>query len=303
MSAAKTRKTETSKATDSIATSSDTAALMAAIASSEKNVVDKITTLEAKVENKCQALNDMIDSFRSDFTGQIDAVRSEFCAKIDPLAARFKDHQARLTSLEDATNTYSDKVVALEEEVNDLKDIVLALTEKTEDLEGRQRRCNARILGIKEQFEAGTRPVVSVAKLLQDVLGLDTAPTLDRAHRSLQPVPIRGQRPRPFIVKFHYFQEKVEVLRKAALNSPLTYDGNKILIFPDLPSTVAKKRGAFKDVKALLRGCRGVRYGMLYPAKLRITSPLGEDLFTDPVAAKDYVKDRILPACGRQDDG
>ncbi len=88
------------------------------------------------------------------------------------------------------------------------------------------------------------RPASSVAKLLQEVLDLD-APTLDRAHRSLQPTPMNGQNHRPFIVKFHYYQEKLVVLRKAAQNSPLVYNGDKILIFLDLPSTVAKRRGTF----------------------------------------------------------
>uniref|UniRef100_A0A3B4GU76 L1 transposable element RRM domain-containing protein n=1 Tax=Pundamilia nyererei TaxID=303518 RepID=A0A3B4GU76_9CICH len=285
-----TRKTDGAKATDSNATSPDTAALMAAIANSEKNVVAKISTLEAKVETKCQALNELIDSLRSNVSDQTDEVRTELCAKIDALATTFTDHHSRLTSLEEDANTYSDRVVDLEKQVHDLKEVVSALLDKTEDLEGRQRRCNIRILGVREHFETGTRPVTSVAQLLKEVLALDTAPTLDRAHRSLQPVPVRDQRPRPLIVKFHYFQEKEEVLRRAALNSPLTHNGDRILIFPNLPSAVAKRGGAFKEAKDLLRGCRAVRFGMLYPAKLRISSPLGEEIFTNPTAAKDYVK-------------
>uniref|UniRef100_A0A8C5N6I4 Uncharacterized protein n=1 Tax=Gouania willdenowi TaxID=441366 RepID=A0A8C5N6I4_GOUWI len=186
--------------------------------------------------------------------------------------------------------------------VHSLKETVSALVNKTEDLEGRQCRCNIRILGVREQFEAGTRPVACVAKLLQELLSLDAAPTLDAAHRSLQPAPVRGQRPRPLIVKFHYNQEKLEVLRKAARNGPVLYNNDKILIFPDLPPTVVRRRGAFKDVKELLRGCQDVRYGMLYPAKLRISSPLGEKFFTDPVAAKDYTMKHLMQN-GRQDEG
>ncbi|CAI5644310.1 unnamed protein product [Oreochromis niloticus] len=230
------RKTDGAKAIDSNATSPDMAALMAAIASSEKNVVAKICTLEAKVETKCQALND-----HSNVSDQIDEVQTELCAKIDALATTCTDHHSRLTSLEEAANTYSDRIVDLEKQVHDLKEIVSALSDKTEDLEGRQRRCNIRILGVREHLKTGTRPVNPVAQLLKEVLALDTAPTLDRAHRSLQPVPARDQRPRPLIVKFHYFQEKEEVLRRAALNSPLTHNGDRILIFPDLPSAVAKR--------------------------------------------------------------
>lgn len=141
-----------------------------------------------------------------------------------------------------------------------------------------------------------------MAKLLQEVLSLDAAPTLDQAHCGLQPAPLSTQRPRPFIVKFHYYQENLEVLRRAAKNSPLVYNGDKILIFPDLPYTVLKRRRLFKGMKELLRGCRDVRFRMLYPAKLRISSPLGEKVFID-AAAEDYVKKHLLAGSSQQDEG
>lgn len=124
---------------------------------------------------------------------QSDSVRSELGSKIDPLAASIADNHSRLTSLEEATDMYSDRVVDLEKQINTLKKTVSALSVKTEDLEGRQCRCNIRILGVREKFETGTRPATSVAKLLQDFLNLDAAPTLDRAHHSTQPTPTDGQ--------------------------------------------------------------------------------------------------------------
>lgn len=71
---------------------------------------------------------------------------------------------------------YSNKVVDMETQVLQLKKEVSRLNQKTEDLEGRQRQCNIQILGIKEKFEGGSRPTHLVAKLLQEYLGLDTAP-------------------------------------------------------------------------------------------------------------------------------
>uniref|UniRef100_A0A8C5ER82 Transposase n=1 Tax=Gouania willdenowi TaxID=441366 RepID=A0A8C5ER82_GOUWI len=221
-------------------------------------------------------------------------------AKAAEAAATSPDTAKLMAAIANLEKTVVEKISTLEAKVESkcqtLYETIdsLPLVNKTEDLEGRQRRCNIRILGVREQFETGTRPVACVAKLLQELLSLDAAPTLDAAHRSLQPAPVRGQRPRPLIVKFHYNQEKLEVLRKAARNGPLLYNNDKILIFPDLPPTVVRRRGAFKDVKELLRGCQDVRYGMLYPAKLRISSPLGEKFFTDPVAAKDYTMKHLL---------
>uniref|UniRef100_A0A8C7WTR4 Transposase element L1Md-A101/L1Md-A102/L1Md-A2 n=1 Tax=Oryzias sinensis TaxID=183150 RepID=A0A8C7WTR4_9TELE len=288
-----TKKSETAKATESSPGSTDMAKLMDAITNSEKTVLAKIASLDTKIESKCQMLNENMESLRRDYKDQLEGLRSEFSAKLSPLEASVADNRAQIASLENATNNYSDRVVNMEEEMCRLKATVTTLTEKTEDLEGRQRRCNIRILGVKEQFEVGTRPVDSVAKLLQDVLGMDSAPTLDRAHRGLQSTPAKGKQPRPLIVKFHYYQEKLDVLRRAARKESLEYDGNKILIFPDLPATVAKRRGAFKEVKELLRGCQGVKYGMLYPARLRISSSLGEKIFLDPAAAKDYTQKHL----------
>lgn len=111
-----------------------------------------------------------------------------------------------------------------------LKDEVTKLSQNTEDLEGRQCRCNISILGIKEQLEAGSRPTHLVTELLQEALGLDTTLTLDRADCSLQLEPVREHQPRAFIVKLHYYQEKLEVLRRVARVSQLTYNSDKIMI-------------------------------------------------------------------------
>uniref|UniRef100_A0A3Q3AGT8 L1 transposable element RRM domain-containing protein n=1 Tax=Kryptolebias marmoratus TaxID=37003 RepID=A0A3Q3AGT8_KRYMA len=210
------------------------------------------------------------------------------------LAANSEANQTRLTSLEEATNSYSDKVTDLEKQIGSLKEEVKVLTDKTEDLEGRQRRCNIRILGVREKIKAGSHPSTAVAKLLQDILGLDSAPTLDHAHRGMQSVSPRDNRPRPFIVKFHYYQEKLEVLRMAAKKGPLHYKGDTIMIFPDLPAAVVKRRGFFKGIKDQLRKCPNVKFGMLYPARLKITSSAGEEIFTDPAAAEDYVKKILM---------
>ncbi|KAK7929190.1 hypothetical protein WMY93_005585 [Mugilogobius chulae] len=258
------KKAEAAKAAEGNATPSDIAKLMAAIASSEQSVLARIDNMDLKVESKTQVLNNTIDSLRTHLVDQIDGVRTEFGVKLGALAANADANQARLTSLEEATNAYTDRIVELEQQVCSLKDNVTALFDKTEDLEGRQRRCNIRILGVKEQFEAGSRPVTSVAKLLQE--------------------------------------EKLEVLRLAAKKGPLSYNGDTVLIFPDLPSTVAKRRGTFRGVKDLLRKCPDVKFGMLYPARLRITSSLGEKIFTDPEAAKDYVVKHLVGGVQQDDD-
>uniref|UniRef100_A0A3Q3BY06 Reverse transcriptase zinc-binding domain-containing protein n=1 Tax=Haplochromis burtoni TaxID=8153 RepID=A0A3Q3BY06_HAPBU len=189
----------------------------------------------------------------------------------------------------------ANRVVALEAKVDALSAQVVRLADKADDLESRQRRDNCRLIGVEEGF-GNIRPEKAVAELLKEALALDYTPTLDRAHRSLQPRPKDGNAPRPIIVKFHYFQEKVDVLRKAMGAGPITRNGKRFYIYPDYSATVRKKRSAFTEVRRLLRRCTGVKYGLLYPATLKITTPAGEQMsFEDPIKARHYVETNLRP--------
>lgn len=119
-----------------------------------------LVTMDKKVASKSEELHKLIDSLSTNMKGQIDTIHGELMAKIEKVTATCTNQQARLTSLEDATSMYSDKVVDMETQVLQLKKEVSRL----------------QILGIKEKFEGGSHPTHSVAKLLQEYLGLDTAP-------------------------------------------------------------------------------------------------------------------------------
>ncbi|KAK7909588.1 hypothetical protein WMY93_014272 [Mugilogobius chulae] len=78
-----------------------------------------------------------------------------------------------------------------------------------------------------------------------------------------------------FVIKFHDFQDKVDVLRKAAARRLGMQGKPQLRIYPDYTPTVRAKRAAFNEVRALLRDCPDVRYGISYPATLRITTREG----------------------------
>ncbi|KAF3836243.1 hypothetical protein F7725_028801 [Dissostichus mawsoni] len=143
-------------------------------------------------------------------------------------------------------------------------------SDRNEDLEARSRRCNLRITGIQEKREAGKNPTDFVAKLLQETLGLEKEPLLDRSHRTLRERPQEDQPPRAFVVRFHYYREKEAILRKAATATDLTTShGDRIRVFPDYTQAITKQRAAFRDVKGMLKGCDGVKYGLWYPFVLK----------------------------------
>ena len=59
-------------------------------------------------------------------------------------------------------------------------------------------------------------------------------------------------------------------------------------MFPDYTVNVAKARAAFTDVRKILRGILGVRFGIFFPARFRI-SHNNEEEFLDATEAMDYM--------------
>lgn len=137
-----------------------------------------------------------------------------------------------------------------------------------------------------------------IFQCLKETLGLDKHPLLDREHRTLRVRPGNRDPPRGFVIRCHYYQEKEEILRKTGQMKQLTTgDGDKICIQPDYTQAVAKQREEFNEVQGLLRSCEGIRYGLWYPAELRITMPDGvRTSFIDPKQAKDCIMENLKRA-------
>ncbi|KAK7940026.1 hypothetical protein WMY93_003352 [Mugilogobius chulae] len=161
-----------------------------------------------------------------------------------------------MKAIASSEKTILERIDSSTKDLNDKIDTIKEDLEKHEtrldsvEFEGRQRRCNARIVGVKEGFENTGKTTDVVATMLKEMLGLNFTPTLDRAHRSLgQP----GNSPRAIVVKFHYFQEKEDMFRRATSSQPLFLQDMKISIFHDFTAIVAKKRAAFSEAKRLLR--------------------------------------------------
>lgn len=53
---------------------------------------------------------------------------------------------------------------------------------------------------------------------------------------------------------------------------------------------MAKRRALFNRARELLRDKPGVRYGLLYPARLLVTHNGTQTSFTDPKKAEEYIE-------------
>lgn len=88
--------------------------------------------------------------------------------------------------------------------------------------------------------------------------------------------------------RLHYYCDCLDILRRARERRWIKIEARTILVFLDRTAKVA--RAAFNEVKRLLRGIKGVRYGLFCPAQLRITYKGVEKVFTTPEDAKQYVQ-------------
>lgn len=244
------------------------------------------------------SMREMMDEMRTDILGKFESivsesVKKEVAAALEPLETQLSSHGERISDIEHSANSQDEIIANLQATVGELTAAVDDLTKKCEDLESRSRWNNIRILGVPEGAE-GTKPTAFTSEFLQEMLGLDEKPTVDRAHRSLREKPPKDQPPRPLVVRVHRFQVRNEILRRAAASSPLSFKEKRISIFPDFTPAVAKKRAEFATVKKILHSYPEVKFGLRYPATLRITPPGGEtQSFTDAAQAARFVEKHI----------
>ncbi|KAK1892080.1 LINE-1 type transposase domain containing protein 1 [Dissostichus eleginoides] len=249
----------------------DQHAVLNAIASLKQDLV-------AKIEEKAIAQS-------AELQIQTTQIRTELRSVVEQVNKKIEVTEGRVSELDAVVSSHSDSITCMTSDVTAMKKELATLRDRCEDLEARSRRCNIRIIGVKEGREHGKHPSQFVADMLKVSLGLDKPPTLDRAHRALRSRPTQdGLPPRAFIVKCHYFSEKESLLKKAIeMKSVTTPDSDQIRLLLDFTQAVSKQRAAFTEVRGLLWGCEGVRYGLKYPAILMITTSGGRKAsFSDP---------------------
>lgn len=91
-------------------------------------------------------------------------------------------------------------------------------------------------------------------------------PVIERANRSPTFSPSTRSAPRPILVKFLHFQDKVRILRLARERRELTYMGAHVHIYPDFSAGLIKKCRQFDAVKKKLCAA-DIKYSLLYPVR------------------------------------
>ncbi|KAL0198985.1 hypothetical protein M9458_007525 [Cirrhinus mrigala] len=196
-----------------------------------------------------------------------------------------------IADLEEASTDYERRISHLEQLCSGLSLENTSLKAKVTDLEARSRRQNIKITGFPENIEKGNLTRF-VSELLPSLLGGSNFPQgvkVDRAHR-IGPI---GNKPRVMIARIHHDSVKTEILQLSRGQSPLSFAGGRISIFPDFPVEVSTQRKQFDSVREKLRA-KGIKYGLLYPANLILSHEKTKKIFSSPQEAESYI-DSLSP--------
>lgn len=234
--------------------------------------------------------------------GQVSAeVNAHLDLKIGTVQAGLMDIQqslnavtGQITELQQRVSTNEDDVAKLSARMSALEKDNAYLKDKVEDLENRSRRSNLRFINVPEKSEKDDMVGFVSLQLIPTLLGREnfpTAPVVERAHRTptfsntSKPGP-----PRPILVKFANFQDKVKILRLARGKGHLSLGGVAVFIFPDFSPQTVKKRRGFDEVKKKLRAA-GMEYSLFYPNTLRVKVEGKPKLFRSAKEAEEFFRD------------
>lgn len=233
-------------------------------------------------------LRDTLGDALSTIKFDLQAVKTQLASEKAATDATMSKLKGTVGEMEHALAECSDDIAEMKTTIKSLAANVAMLENKCEDLESRSRRNNIRIVGVPEGPDNCT--AAAVAALLKEAFGLVKEPLLDRSHRTLQPKPKPGDRPRVIVCRFHYHSDCVDILRRARELRQIKVRDLTISVFPDHTAKIARARAAFNKVRRQLRDIDGARYGLIHPARLRITYNGVQKDFVSAEEASDYVK-------------
>uniref|UniRef100_H3AG66 L1 transposable element RRM domain-containing protein n=1 Tax=Latimeria chalumnae TaxID=7897 RepID=H3AG66_LATCH len=178
--------------------------------------------------------------------------------------------------------------------INEVENRVSKVEDEGQEESQRRRQLEQRLAAAKGV--EGGNPMQFLQSVIPGLLGLDKEQLLEieRAHRALGPRPAPGQRPRAFIVKLLRFPTRELLLRTARLKGQLNWKENRISLFPDWSRDLQIKRQRFWETRKILRE-QNIKYGLFYPAVLKITLNGETRAFTDPEEVKKFLAEGEVP--------
>lgn len=257
---------------------------------------------EVSLQSIWEAIHQIKDQVSTEINAHLDLKIGAVQAGLMDIQTTLNSVTGQITELQQRVSNNEDDLFKLSGKVNALEKDNAYLKEKVEDLENWSRRCNLRFINVPEKSERGDMVAFVSQQLIPTLLGREnfpTAPVVERAHRSptYSSSPRPGQ-PRPILVKFLNFQDKLKIMRLAREKEELSWEGAMISIYPDFSPGLVKKRREFDTVKKKLRAAK-IKYSLQYPSTLRVTVEGKSKLFQCPKEAEVFFRDTsTLPGQG-----
>lgn len=255
----------------------------AANAASNEAILAAITKQGAELAK----VSKLVDGLKKSMEERLDSIES--C--LSTLQSKHREAESRMCDMEEALSAADERITTLEATCKELQGANRNFNAKLNDLEGRSRRLNIRIIGVKEGEEKG-QPTEFISKLITELFGqgnFSKPVKVDRAHRSLKPKPKENERPRPIIAKIHNDKDVRDIFRLSRLHAPLKYNGERVSIYPDYTSEVAAQRQAFNTVRRRLTEA-GAKCTLRFPAKLNVVYNNTVNVFETPAAAERFAE-------------
>ncbi len=246
---------------------------------------DQASRLHTDTSGIIQAINSM----KADMASQFETVLSA----VQDIKNQVTECFRRITQAEERISQTEDSVSTLQSTTNALEKKITALTWKIDDLENRSRCSNLRLLGLPEKSE-GNDACTFLESWLPEALDMEPLRkplAIERAHRigyMRNTAADAKSTPRVMIVKFLDYRDKERVMRAARAKKDVLFQNHRIMFFPDLSAELNKQRRQFDEVKKKLRA-KGLVYGFIFPARLRVTVNGQAHVFQSPSEVDDFL--------------
>ena len=192
--------------------------------------------------------------------------------KLTQMFTVLRGNQKKIEQKVDSINKLNGRMQRVETVVNSYNDRLKLLEYKSIDIEARSRRNNLLFRGIPESRDEDCKRVV--LNILEDKLGVDELPVIERAHRLGRFNRLRG--PRPIIVAFTFFSDTEDIISMAR-----SLRGTPISISRDYPNEITNARKSLWPQFKSERANPSNRVSMVYPAKLLVNGVVVSDKFPE----------------------
>lgn len=235
-------------------------------------------------------------------TDQFQALMQAITGCQTTLTTKIEQMQSEMGLIRRDMDKYRDRLTEAERRVGDTVDTIREhgaslrilqvkmkmLESRAEDQENRNRRNNLRLVGLP----GGQDPEAYTEQLLRTLLPqaqFSTHFAVERAHRMPSVRGPPGAPPRTFIFRMLNFRDRDLILKEARKVGELRSENTKIMLFPDYSVETQRQRRTFDQVKTQMR-TRGLKYNMLFPARLRVVDGETTKFFISPEDASRWLE-------------